>query len=441
MNSTHRPRQFATAAAAAVLVLALAACSEQYPNSTFTHLTEFNTAIDALWDKLLFWGTLVFVLVEGLLIWTVIKFRRREGAAEPKHVHGNTTLEILWTAIPALILVFIAVPTVRTIFKTQAKAVPNALQVEVIGHQWWWEFRYPEYTSTGANGRVDTLVTANELYVPKGRTVNFALRTNDVLHSFWIPQLGGKRDLIANHTNYLWFTPDSTLDGTVFNGFCVEYCGASHANMHFRAYTLEPAEFERWVQHQLSPAVVAARMPGGAPVPAPAAPAAPGDRAAPGDSAAAAAAPTPATLASAQTGTVPPAELPDWAVPDTPLPAGVAFDDRLLASGDVARGAEVYSRSACVGCHMIKGHPISMGVLGPNLTHFGSRNVLAASMYPNDARHLARWIKNARVMKPGVGMPTLGKGLVDPVTGAPVTAGGLTDQEIADIVAYLMALK
>ena len=438
MNSTHRPRQFATAASAAVLVLALAACSQHYPNSTFTQNTEFNTAINALWDKLLFWGTLVFVLVEGLLIWIVIKYRRREGGAEPKHVHGNTTLEILWTAIPALILVFIAVPTVRTIFKTQAKAVPGSLQVEVIGHQWWWEFRYPEYTSTGADGRVDTLVTANELYIPKGRTVNFSLRTNDVIHSFWIPQLGGKRDLISNHTNYLWFTADSSLDGSVWNGFCVEYCGASHANMHFRAYTLAPAEFAQWVEHQLSGPMVASLMPGGAPVPAPAA--------APADSTAAgtAPAPVPATLASTQPTTVPQAEMPDWAVPDTPIPTMLLRDTlatALLASGDATRGAEVYSRSSCIGCHMIKGHPLSRGIIGPNLTHFGSRNVLAGSMYPNDPRHLALWIKDARAMKPGVLMPTLGKGLVDPITKATVNIGGLTDQEIADIVAYLMALK
>ena len=86
----------------------------------------------------------------------------------------------------------------------------------------------------GANGRVDTLVTANDLYLPIGRTVNFSLKTKDVLHSFWIPQLGGKRDLISNHTNYLWFTPDSTLETSAWNGFCAEYCCASHADMRFR---------------------------------------------------------------------------------------------------------------------------------------------------------------------------------------------------------------
>ena len=99
--------------------------------------------------------------------------------------------------LPALILVMIAIPTVQTIFKTQAKASTGSLQVEVIGHQWWWEFRYPELGVT----------TANELYIPAGRTVNFALRTKDVLHSFWTPNLGGKRDLISNKTNYLWYTP------------------------------------------------------------------------------------------------------------------------------------------------------------------------------------------------------------------------------------------
>ena len=251
MVRNHRPlrRWIGRAARVAPLVL-LAAClttsgTEQYPSSTFQPTSDLNRAIDALWDHLLVAGTVVFVLVEAMLIYIIVKYRARPGQAEPRHVHGNTTLEILWTAIPALILVTIAIPTVRTIFKTQAKAVSGALQVEVVGHQWWWEFRYPQYTTRNpVTNKVDTLVTANELYLPKGKTVNFALRTEDVLHSFWIPRLGGKRDLIANHTNYLWFTPDS-VDLTVLNGSCNEYCGASHANMKFRAYNVSPEEFER----------------------------------------------------------------------------------------------------------------------------------------------------------------------------------------------------
>jgi len=243
MPRTHRPRRLASAALTAALTLALAACArDSYPNSTFHPTTEFNEAIKLLWDRLLFLGTIVFVIVEGLLIYTIVRFRAKPGQAAPRHVHGNTTLEILWTAIPAVILVFIAVPTVRTIFKTQAKAKADALQVEVVGHQWWWEFRYPQYKIT----------TANELYLPLGRTVNFTLKTQDVLHSFWIPQMGGKRDLIANHPNYLWFTPDSVGE-QAWNGFCVEYCGASHANMRFKSFTVTPEQFAAWAAHQAGP--------------------------------------------------------------------------------------------------------------------------------------------------------------------------------------------
>jgi cytochrome c oxidase subunit 2 len=159
-------------------------------------------------------------------------------------VHGNTKLELTWTILPAVILVIIAVPTVKSIWRFQSGAPANALKVDVIGHQWWWEFRYPELNIT----------TANELYIPTGRPVNFTLRSADVIHSFWIPQLGGKRDVVNNRTNQLWFTPDSV--GTrAFNGSCNEYCGASHANMRFRAYTVSPAEFDRWVAGQQATAI------------------------------------------------------------------------------------------------------------------------------------------------------------------------------------------
>ena len=432
-RKTHL-RQLASVALLTGLALALAGCGSygsDYPNSTFNHTTEFNTAIDSLWDKLLFWGTLVFVLVEGILLYTIIRFRRRSDADEPKHVHGNTFLEITWTVAPAIILVFIAIPTVRTIFVTQARAVPNALEVEVIGHQWWWEFRYPQYTQQTATGRVDTLVTANELYLPIGRTVNFALKTKDVLHSFWIPQLGGKRDLIANHTNYLWFTPDSSLSTNVFNGFCAEYCGASHANMRFRTFVVPPAEFDQWTTHQMTPAALAA-----APAASPAADTT--QRAAGTPAQAASAAPVAVQQAAAYA--FPLDSVPAYARPATPVPAGVTFPENL--TGDAQRGRDLFARSACLGCHAIRG-TVAASPIGPNLTHVGSRATLAAGLYPNDARHLALWIKNARLMKPGSAMPTLGLGQRDPITGATVSQalGGLNDQQIADLVAYLQALR
>ena len=417
MPPTTRVRQLVPAVFLAGLALALGACGGPYPNSTFNHHTDFNTDVDALWDKLLFWGTLVFILVEGILVYTIIKFRKREGAPPPVMTHGNTKLEIAWTVLPIFILVIIAIPTLKTIFKTQAPAPAGALEIEVIGHQWWWEYRYPQYRFS----------TANEFYIPNGRTVNFTLRTIDVLHSFWVPQLGGKRDLISTRTNHLWYTPNADLESSVWNGFCTEYCGDSHANMRIRAFTVTPAEFDQWVAGQQAPAAVQPPPPPPPPPPA-------GRRAAPAT-----------TTASANTTATPgwffPIErLPEHVVPKTPIPAGLTFDDALLAQGDVERGRLLFnSKAACNGCHLVAP---AMGTLtGPNLAHVATRHTIAAGLFPNDPPHLARWIKNARRMKPGVLMNTLGQNEYDPVIKRTAVMGNLTDAEIADIVAYLRALK
>ena len=446
--SQKRARQVASAAGIAVAALTLAACGQQYPNSTFTNHTDFNTDIYALWNRLLFLGTIVFVFVEALLLFTVFKFRRREGAPAPKQTHGNATLEIAWTIIPALILAMIAVPTVKTIWKTQAPAPAGAIVVQVIGHQWWWEFRYPQYG----------VVTANELYLPVGRTASFELTTRDVLHSFWAPQLGGKRDLITNHTNLLWYTPKDSLAGSVFNGFCTEYCGSSHANMRLHVYTVTPADFESWAAHQKNAAALS-------PAPAPAV--APGAKAL-------AAAKRPIKAASLVSGLTPPAppppaldaavaasegyvfpkeKLPAHTVPKTPLPSDIAFDDALLAQGDASRGHELVTNLAnmgkapCLTCHIIKGEfpgglKSDNDAKGPNLTHFATRHTFAGGVYNAEANALARWIKNAPHMKPGSLMPTLGIGEFnpDPLIKKTMTTG-LDDRQIADIVAYLMALK
>jgi cytochrome c oxidase subunit 2 len=424
-----RLRRLLTAALPAVLAVVFTACSNaDYPNSVFTRFTDFNRDIGYLFKILIWLGMFVFVFVEAILLYTIFRYRRRSEQDRPEHVHGNTTLEILWTAIPALILAFIAVPTVRTIFKTQAKASANALQVEVIGHQWWWEFKYPQLGIT----------TANELYLPVGRTVNFALQTKDVLHSFWIPQMGGKRDVISNHTNYLWFTPDSVGENA-WNGFCAEYCGASHANMRFRMFTVTAADFDSWAAHQKSPAAFGAV--------APAAPAAP--VAADSTQKVAAQPSAPQAVASVPAATVqqagfiafPREKLPAHVIPKTPVPAGLSYNESL--KGDPERGRDMLTKGigACLGCHTVSGNPSMMGVIGPNLTHVGSRSTIAGGLYPNDTKHLALWIKNSRWMKPGVQMPTLGAGQYDPIAKTTVPKSGLTDEQIADIVAYLQALK
>lgn len=393
--SMLRLRKAAPALAFAAVLLALTACGNtEYPNSTFNHTTDLNTTIDGLWDRLLWWGTVVFVLVEAALVYTIIKFRKRPGGPEARQIHGNAALEITWTVIPAVILVLIAVPTVKAIFQTQAPAPAGALKVEVIGHQWWWEFKYPELGIT----------TANELYVPVGRTVSFELKTVDVLHSFWMPQMGGKRDLITNKSNWMWFTPNADLGTQAWNGFCVEYCGASHANMRFRLFTVQPDEFASWAAHQAT---------------------------ARGDT----------TAAGREGYAFPAASLPAHVVPDTPIPEGLDFNDALLTQGDTTRGKVAMMLGGCTGCHTIAGFPGAIGPIGPNLTHVGSRHTIAGGLFPNDGRHLARWIKNARAMKPGSLMQTIGLGEYDPIMKKNVTTGGLNDQQIADVVAYLQSLK
>ena len=418
----------------AASLLALAACGGQdYPNTTFTSNSDLNVAVNALWDRFFYMATAVFIVVEGVLIFTIVRFRAKPGAPMPKQIHGNHTLEIAWTMIPVLILIPLAVPTVKTIFKTQAAAPASALQVEVYGHQWWWEFRYPAYGVT----------TANELYLPAGKTVNFTLRTVDVLHSFWAPGLGGKRDLITNKTNYLWYTPNADLAEQAFNGFCTEYCGSSHANMRLRVYVTTPEHFESWAAHQKGPA-------SGSPVAL---------AAQKTTDSLAKKAPVRAAVVPMPAATPPPAmnagyvfptdKLKPHNIPRTPIPASIAFDDSQLALGNAAAGRDLMTNMAnlgkapCLTCHIIRGEMAMLTddqAKGPNLTHVGSRHTFAGGLFPTNAANMARWIKNAPVMKPGATMNTFGVGEYSPLMKAKVTAG-LSDKEIADIVAYLTTLK
>jgi cytochrome c oxidase subunit II len=422
-----RPRRLAKAALTVALTL-LAGCV-QNPNSVFHSRTDFNREVGSLFALLIWLGTAVFIFTEAMLLWAMWRYRHRPGTPrQPEQVHGNTKLEILWTVLPAVVLAVIAVPTVRTIFKTQGAARADALQIEVIGHQWWWEFHYPEFNFS----------TANEVYLPIGRTVSFALKTHDVLHSFWIPALGGKRDLVNNRTNHLWFTPDSTTEAA-FNGFCAEYCGTSHANMRFRAYTVTSEQFASWVAHQQQPATFN---------PPPTIPAGPGQvqppvagQTPPNRPAGAAPAGPPQTPpAPIQAGFVsfPRDRMPAYTVPHTPIPPALRVDTTLI--GDATRGAQLVATGACIGCHTVKGVPTMVSKVGPDLTHIGSRNTIAGGLFPNDARHLTAWVKNSRAMKPGVQMPTMGRGEYDPIAKTTLSAG-YTDQQIADIVAYLLALK
>jgi cytochrome c oxidase subunit 2 len=220
-----------------LFALSVVACAGDFPQSTFHPASDFAGALDGLFRGIFWWALAVFVVVEGLLLVAILRFRARPGAPPPSQVHGHTALEIGWTIAPALILVFLAVPTIRVIFRSTGEAAPGALRVEVIGHQWWWEFRYPELGIT----------TANEMRVPVGRPVALEMTTADVIHSFWVPRLAGKRDVIAGRVNRLAFTPESV--GT-FLGQCAEYCGESHANMRVRVMVETDAVFQAWAARE-----------------------------------------------------------------------------------------------------------------------------------------------------------------------------------------------
>jgi cytochrome c oxidase subunit 2 len=319
--------------------LALAGCGP-FPQSTLRPRSDYGRAIDGLFTEIFWWAVIVFVLVEALLLIAVVRFRHREGRPAPKPARGNTALEIGWTLAPAVILVLVAVPTMRTILATAGDAPPDAVKVEVIGHQWWWEYKYPNLG----------IVTANEMHVPVGEPVQVSITSADVIHSFWVPVLAGKRDATPGHVTRIAFRADSVGE---YSGQCAEFCGVSHANMGLRVLVDSDAAFRRWVKTEQ----------GGPAAPAQASP----------------------------------------------------------AEG----GKAVYSRSACLACHTIQG--VSPGVLGPNLTHFGSNTTIAAGMFPNDSAHLARWIADAPALKPGSLMPRM--------------QPPLTDAEIAALVAYLRSLK
>ena len=209
------------AGALTTLALALlAGCgpAETFKQSSLDPQSEFTRMIHSLFQVEYYLALAVFVLVEGALVYVVLRFRGKPEDPEPEQVHGNTMVEVIWTAIPALILAALAVPTVRTIFRTYEVPQCDALQEEVIGHQWWWEFRYPQYG----------LVTANELHVPTGRTVSLRMITQDVLHSFNVPEFRVKNDAVPGNYTTVWF--EATRVGETLLQ-CTEYCGKDHSNM------------------------------------------------------------------------------------------------------------------------------------------------------------------------------------------------------------------
>jgi cytochrome c oxidase subunit 2 len=333
------------------LALVAAACAPNATQDSLKPAGPYAQKIDRLFDPV-FWLAVVpvFVLVEGALIWFSLRYRRRKGRAAgiPPQIHGNTRLEIAWTILPAVILAGVAVPTVATIWDLSSKPSGQVLDVEVLGHQWWWEFRYP-------GQRIDT---ANVMHIPVGRPIYLTLCSagsgydnqpapnecqadlpvpatlgGAVIHSFWVPELAGKQDVVPARANTMVLQADRP---GVYSGQCAEFCGLSHAYMRFKLVAQTQADFDQWVRDQQA--------------------------------------------AAAQ-------------------PTGLA-----------AQGAGIVAQT-CTACHTVSGlkdangQPVPGGIQGPNLTHLLSRDCFAGCTLDMTTENLTRWVDDPPAMKPGSLMP------------------------------------
>lgn len=342
--------------AAALLMIAVA-CA---PNATQDALNPQGPYARKSYDLYVpvFWvAAAIFFIVEGLLVFFGVRYRHRKGRdVVPAQIHGNTRLEIAWTILPALILAGVAVPTVTTIFDLARKPTGQVLDVHVLGHQWWWEFDYPD----------QNVITANELHIPTGEPIYLTLCSvgngydnvpapsdcepgppngqppaavgNAVIHSFWVPELAGTQDVVPGRANTMVIEADHP--GT-YTGQCKEFCGLSHAYMKFTVVAHTPADFASWVQQEQA----------------------------------------------------------DAATPQ---------------SGSLAEtGMKDFVNGPCTACHAVTGVQGSNGQPlvangGPNLTHFASRTCFAGCMLSTSEANLKKWLADPPAVKAGSWMPDYG---------------------------------
>lgn len=332
-------------ACAVLALLTLTACGSDAPQSWLTPKGPNAQAVLDLFWPITYAAIVVFVVVQGLIIYTVMKYRERPGGPEAQQFHGNFTVELTSTIITALVFIVVLAATVSTqrVLSAPLESPPaDAITVKVIGHQWWWEFQYPD----------DDIVTASDLVVPTGTTVLLNITSADVIHSFWVPMLAGKIDAIPGRMNRMWIKADA--DGT-YSAQCAEFCGIEHAMMRFQVRAVGPNEYKEWVVRQKT-------------------------------------------------------------VPPTPVaPSGA--DASLILQ---AKGAQLFVGGSCKTCHAIKGTE-AVGVVGPNLTHFGSRETIAAKTLTSTVPNLKTWLRNPQAVKPGTIMPNL----------------NLKEDEIEALTAYL----
>jgi cytochrome c oxidase subunit II len=344
--------------------LLLTACGENSPSILDTK------GPVAAKEEGLFWfilvvATIVFVAVEFLLIYSIARFREKPNSPLPRQTHGNNTIEIIWTVVPSIFLFAVLVGTIYTMFSLSQPA-GQKIDITVVGHQWWWEFDYNDNPN---------VVTADELVVPTGKVISLELHSDNVIHSFWVPQLTGKTDVVPGHKNTKWFQADQP--GT-YKGLCTEFCGLQHANMEFYVKAVSPNDYQTWLSSQQ-------------------------------------------------------------------LAAQNSTDANVQAGKTIFTGG-----GGCQGCHGIVGvnlksfnDPVGQNLIGPNLTHFGTRRTIAggvlqwdpascvvtgtgndAHVVNKDSCNLYKWLRDPESVKEGNDMKIR----------------HLSDNEIALLIAYLESL-
>ena len=312
--------------------------------STFSHASTPAGQVNDVSIFVLTITGLIFVTMSGLLTYALVRFRGRKGdMTEPAQVFGSVQIELSWTIIPILIIVVLFLTTARVLFSVQDAPKPaSALDVTVVGHQFWWEFRYPQYN----------VVTANELHVPVSATATdrptfLKLTSADVIHSFWVPQLAGKTDLLPNRVNEMWIDP---REPGLYVGQCAQFCGAEHAKMLLRVYVDTPEEFQRWIANQKK---------------------------------------------------IQPELMAQGTVEDVSM---TRHENSQEISPQV--GQYIFEHQSCISCHTVAG-TVATGRYGPDLTHLMSRKTLAAGGAPLTQEHLLRWITDPNQIKPGSLMPAM----------------------------------
>ncbi|MEE2885190.1 MAG: cytochrome c oxidase subunit II [Chloroflexota bacterium] len=312
-------------------------CTPSHPQSTFDTLGPVAESQLLLTNILIVMGTAVFIIVMAVLIYIVIRYRDNGSQEDPEQIHGHTMLEIIWSVVPVLVLIPLAVISVITIFdnhNSPVKTEDGGLTIQAIGHQWWFQFKYPKQDQVST-----AIVTANDLHIPVDTPVTIELVSKDVIHSFWVPKLAGKVDMVPNNDNGLWLQADEP--GT-YLGQCAEFCGVSHANMRFKVIAHNRDDFDKWVHSQSLPAAL----------------------------------PTDAT----------------------PL-IKLGHDVFMARVGKDTESDPSVKGAGCNSCHKIDGTD-ARGTRGPDLTHFASRTSFAGATLTNTQTNLRKWLENPEKVKP-----------------------------------------